>query len=323
MSDLLVETIPTLSFDKQYMNNSKIGRIISTKPIEIVEECSELTIPVHGEIINIVDIWKDRNVSLSAYNITQFDMAVMDAAYTIINSGYTIIAPEWILKVMSGNMNARATPKKINAIKDSVDKLRSIHIQIDCTQEVNSRKDLKGKISKFVYKSYLLPLGELEVTYASNGKEVTAYTIYEKPALYRYAEIVHQIIDVPAELLETQEKFNDTEESILIKRYVVRRIAQIAHKNNLRSNKISFLWYDNKSENDRERGLYPELGYFPENYKDWKSKRKQINNVVKNTLQFLVDKNTIQDFKEYRNNDSNNPSEPIMGYKIFLVDTKV
>ena len=165
MSDLLVETIPTLSFDKQYMNNSKIGRIISTKPIEIVEECSELTIPVHGEIINIVDIWKDRNVSLSAYNITQFDMAVMDAAYTIINSGYTIIAPEWILKVMSGNMNARATPKKINAIKDSVDKLRSIHIQIDCTQEVNSRKDLKGKISKFVYKSYLLPLGELEVTY--------------------------------------------------------------------------------------------------------------------------------------------------------------
>ena len=134
MSDLLVETIPTLSFDKQYMNNSKIGRIISTKPIEIVEECSELTIPVHGEIINIVDIWKDRNVSLSAYNITQFDMAVMDAAYTIINSGYTIIAPEWILKVMSGNMNARATPKKINAIKDSVDKLRSIHIQIDCTQ---------------------------------------------------------------------------------------------------------------------------------------------------------------------------------------------
>lgn len=124
-------------------------------------------------------------------------------------------------------------------------------------------------------------------------------------------------------MLETQEKFNDTEESILIKRYVVRRIAQITHKNNLRSNKISFLWYDNKSENDRERGLYPELGYFPENYKDWKSKRKQINNVVKNTLQFLVDKNTIQDFKEYRNNDSNNPSEPIMGYKIFLVDTKV
>ena len=56
MSDLLVETIPTLSFDKQYMNNSKIGRIISTKPIEIVEECSELTIPVHGEIINIVDM---------------------------------------------------------------------------------------------------------------------------------------------------------------------------------------------------------------------------------------------------------------------------
>ena len=48
MSDLLVETIPTLSFDKQYMNNSKIGRIISTKPIEIVEECSELTIPVHS-----------------------------------------------------------------------------------------------------------------------------------------------------------------------------------------------------------------------------------------------------------------------------------
>ena len=307
--------LPVLNFNRQYMNNTKISRILSTKPIPIEEVVSELKIPINDKIINLVDIWRDENITLSTNNITQFDMAVMDAAYTIMCSGYMVITAEWIARVLSGNPDQKITPQKIGAIRRSIDKLRSVHIKIDCKDEINSRKDTKGKIEKFIYESYLLPLDKIEARYEANGKEIVAYLVLTKPALYRYAEIFNQIIDVPAELLDTHEEFRDTDEAILIKRYVIKRVAQIVSKNKLNSNKISFLWYD--KDIDEERGLFPELGYVPNDSKAWRDKKQKINKTVKLTLKSLKDKNAIKDFEEYREDGTKNPASPIMGYKIF------
>ena len=307
--------LPVLNFNRQYMNNTKISRILSTKPIPIEEVVSELKIPINDKIINLVDVWRDKNITLSVNNITQFDMAVMDAAYTIMSSGYMVITAEWIAKVLSGNPNQKITPQKIAAIRRSIDKLRSVHIKIDCKDEINSRRDTKGKIDKFVYESYLLPLDKIEARYEANGKDIVAYPVLTKPALYRYAEIVHQIVDVPAELLETQGEFTDTDEAILIKRYVIKRVAQIISKNNLNSNKVSFIWYD--KDVDEERGLFPELGYTPDDSQKWHDKKKKINRVVKLTLKSLKEKDAIKGFKEYREDGTQNPASPIMGYRIF------
>lgn len=307
--------LPVLTFHRQYMNNTKISRILSTKPIPIEEVVSELKIPINDKIINLVDIWRDENITLSTNNITQFDMAIMDAAYTIMCSGYMVITAEWIARVLSGNPDQKITPQKIGAIRRSIDKLRSVHIKIDCKDEINARRDTRGKIEKFIYESYLLPLDKIEARYEANGKEIVAYLVLTKPALYRYAEIFNQIIDVPAELLDTHEEFRDTDEAILIKRYVIKRVAQIVSKNKLNSNKISFLWYD--KDIDEERGLFPELGYVPNDSKAWRDKKQKINKTVKLTLKSLKDKNAIKDFEEYREDGTKNPASPIMGYKIF------
>ena len=307
--------LPVLNFDRQYMNNTKISRILSTKPIPIEEVVSELKIPINDKIINLVDIWRDKNITLSTNNITQFDMAVMDAAYTIMCSGYMVITAEWIAKVLSGNPDQKMTPQKIGAIRRSIDKLRSVHIKIDCKDEINARRDTKGKIDKFVYESYLLPLDKIEARYEANGKEIVAYPVLTKPALYRYAEIVHQIVDVPAELLDTHDEFRDTDEAILIKRYVIKRVAQIIKKNNLNSNKISFIWYDR--DVDEERGLFPELGYVPDDTDLWRDKKRKINKTVRLTLQSLKDKEAIKNFEPYKEDGTKNPASPIMGYKIY------
>ena len=307
--------LPVLNFDRQYMNNTKISRILSTKPIPVEEVVSELKIPINDKIINLVDIWRDKNITLSTNNITQFDMAVMDAAYTIMCSGYMVLTAEWIARVLSGNPDQKITPQKIGAIRRSIDKLRSVHIKIDCKDEINARRDTKGKIDKFVYESYLLPLDKIEARYEANGKEIVAYPVLTKPALYRYAEIVHQIVDVPAELLDTHEEFRDTDEAILIKRYVIKRVAQIVSKNKLNSNKISFLWND--IDVDEERGLFPELGYIPDDSDAWRDKKRKINKIVKLTLASLKEKEAIKDFEVYREDGTKNPASPIMGYKIF------
>ena len=310
------KTLPVLNFNRQYMNNTKIARIISTKqiPIDSVDVgVQQLEISIHDNIINLVDLWTDPNITLSQ-QVTPFDMAVMDAAYTIMCTGLNVLTAEWICKVMSGNMDQKITVQKVHAVRESIDKLRSDHIKIDCKNEINTRRDTKGKVRKFVYESYLLPLDKIEAKYESNGKEVIAYPVLTKPALYKYAEIVHQIVDVPAELLDTNSEFADTDEAILIKRYVIKRVAQIVNKNNLKSNKISFIWYDKNT--DDERGLFPELGYVPDNTKKWRDKKQKINKVVKLTLLSLKDRGIIEEFEEYREDGTKNPVSPIKGYKI-------
>ena len=310
------KTLPVLNFNRQYMNNTKIARIISTKqiPIDSIDVgVQQLEISIHDNIINLVDLWSDPNITLSQ-QVTPFDMAVMDAAYTIMCTGLNVLTAEWICKVMSGNMDQKITAQKISAVRESIDKLRSVHIKIDCKNEINTRRDTKGKVKKFVYESYLLPLDKIEAKYESNGKEVVAYPVLTKPALYRYAEIVHQIVDVPAELLDTNSEFADTDEAILIKRYVIKRTIQIVNQNHLNSSKISFLWYEKNL--DEARGLFPELGYVPEDTDLWRDKKRKINKIVKLTLQSLKDKEIITDFRPYREGGTNNPISPIMGYQI-------
>lgn len=315
-----VKMLPVLNFNKQYMNNTKIGRSIMNKDFNLEEYMkNHITVEVSDNAINLVDIWKDENISLSTYNINLFDMAVMDAAYTIMVSGYEVITPEWIGKVLSGNTDQRITAQRKEKIQKSIDKLRSIHIRINCEKEIKTRKDTKNKIKKFVYESYLLPLGKAEIKYQANGKEVTAYTVLEKPALYWYAENLHQIVDVPASLLETQEEFHDTDEAILIKRYVIKRVAQILTGSGMYSNKISFLWED---KNGEKKGLFTELGCIPDDSKAWRDQKQKINRIVKLTLQSLKDRNIILDYEAYREQGSTNPSKPILGYQIQAKKTR-
>lgn len=309
-----MENLPVLHFNKQYMSNTKIGRSITDKYLEIDTLEKLIPVTITESIINLVDIWKDESITVSNPNITPFDMAVMDAAYTIMCSGHMIITPEWISSVLSGNRDQRPTPKKLEAIQKSIDKLRCVHIRINFKNEANARTSSKDKKDSFVYESYLLPLDKMEVKYKANGKTVIAYPVLSKPALYRYAEFVHQIVDVPAELLDTHGDFSDTDEAILIKRYVIKRVAQIISDNNLHSNKISYLWYDKDTK--EKRGLFTELRYTPDNTKKWSNKKQKINRIVYLTLQSLVVKGVIAWFEPYREGGSSNPTAPIMGYRI-------
>ncbi len=313
------EALPVLNFNRQYMNNTKLSRILTTRPININEDSFDLKI--NERVVNLVDIWSDQNITLSSTNITQYDLSVMDAAYTIMSQGIMLITPEWILRVMSGNPKQKLTEKKITTVKESIKKLQGVRIKVDCTEEYNAYQLQKGKdpVDSWTYESYLLPLGKIEARYESNGKVMTAYTVLEKPALYRYAEMNHQIVDVPAYLFETREQFSDTDEAVLIKRYVIKRVAQIVKRNNIKTNKISFLWYD-KNEGE-ERGLFPELGYLkyqnedPEHFRV-KIKPK-INKIVKGTLESLKQANAITKYEEYREDGTNNPASAIIGYKIY------
>lgn len=309
------KVLPVLKFQRQFMNNTKLSHTLVTKNIDPTKDGFDLKI--NERAVNLIDIWSDQNISLSNCKLSQYDLAVMDAVYTIIKHGYKIVTPEWILRVMSGNQKQKLTENKINKLNSCIQKLKSIHIKIDCTAEYNTYqlRERKKPVDRWTYESYLLPFGKAEAKYETNGRVATAYKILEIPALYLYAEMNHQIISVPACLFETQEQYNDTDEAILIKRYVVKRVAQIIRGNSIKSNKISYIWCD---KNDGEtKGLFPDLGYVDdcsENFR--KNTKSKINKIVKGTLESLKQANAINNYEEYRADGTNNPTSPIMGYKI-------
>lgn len=310
------QKLPVILINKQYMNNTKIARVISTKNLQISASKQQYDIEIKDNIISLVDLWSDVNNSMPQ-TVNQYDMAVMDAVLTLIDNGLELVTPEWILKVMSGNKDQWFSDKKLDDVRACIQKLQGIYIKIDCTEENNAYriKERKEPEESCIYESSLLPFGNIKAKHEINGKLVTAYTLLEKPALYRYAKMNRQIIDVPACIFETQKQFRDTDKAIIIKRYVIKRVAQIVNANNLSNNRISFYWYD--ASKKKEKGLYIELGYKINNTTGWRKMKSSINNVVKGTLQTLVDCKAISSFKPYRKDGTNNSASPIAGYIIY------
>lgn len=310
-----IKSLTTLKINTQFFNNSKMFRMLGR---ETNLQSSSKEIQINEKIVNLLDIQSNEKISLSD-RITPFDMAVMDAVYTIICSGQKVVVLEWISKILSGNMQEKdSSEKKEEEIRKSIEKLKNIECTIDCTEEFNEyrRQRKKKPLSNWTFKGSLLPLvEEVEVSYQSNGKKVVAYPIYVIPAIYRYAKANNQIISVPNEYFLTNGKMNNTTESIIIKRYVIKRIAQMIKCKNMNSNRLSFLWLDNNSADEKERGLYPELGYVPDDSNTWNKKTKpKIKKIVESTLGCLKEKNIISNYKPYKEKGS----KSVIGFQIFF-----
>lgn len=300
---------------KEYLNISKVARYISTNQGLISyaddedEEISlQLTTIPRKNIFVTVNLFADKNLSVSNHNITQYDSAVMDAVYTLYVSGTSAFTPEMIVRTMSGNMSQDVTPQKAGAVTRSLNKLTMIRIAIDCTDELIARKQLK-KGQTAVLKSYLMPLREIDVK-IGNQKIMKGYQLIEEPVLYSYAAKVKQIINVPTTLLETKGALSDTEDVVIIKRYLIKRIESMKNqKNNIASNKITYEWHDKNTGTDK--GMMIELGYHKNEYRNWRKKKHNIHQIITTVLRTFVEEKYIKDFSEIKNGNSINGIEII------------
>lgn len=282
----------------EYLNGTKVARFISTNQglISDEEEISMqlITLPKKNVFVT-VNLYADENLTLSNPNITQYDLAVMDAAYTLYVSGYPSFSTEMIARVMSGNMDQNVTPQKAGAVTRALNKLKSIRIRIDCTEEMIARKKIKKGQTAHL-ESYLMPLEEVELK-LGNQKIVKGYQLLKEPVLYSYAERIGQIINVPRSLLETKGTINDTDEVVILKRYLIKRIEAMKNeKNNVASRRISYEWYDKNTKSSK--GMLSELGYRQEDFNNWREKKSKIHKMVKTILNAFTAEKYIKSFSE-------------------------
>lgn len=185
------------------------------------------------------------NVKLSSRQpFTEYDRNVADAVtslYEYGDSSHVITAAQVFRAMVHATETETPSPQQIGAVTRSLDKMRFVRVQIDCTEELTRRKiNLNGtQITNGKIDTYLLSLKKLEVL--AGGQKVTAYKIIDTPILYDYSRLTGQVLTVPATLLDIRDKNGikvaNTERRIAIKGYLMRRISIMKGKNGKRHSK--------------------------------------------------------------------------------------
>lgn len=312
-----MSTVTTPQSDKGYMNNTKIvnclpicGAISSNTSYQIE------SLPKKGICVTISFAF---NVSLigSGVKITAFDIAVMDSVYTLQLAGADCFTPEMVARVMSGKMDKDVTPETAACISQSLNKLSLIKISIDCTKEFQQRKLLaKGQQAR--YSTYLLPLECIQVISANHKAVMDGYHLIQKPAIFEYAEQIHQIISFPLTVLQSG-KLSDTPEALLLKRALLRRIECMKNnRNRYQTRDICYERYDTGLH--REKGLFAEIGLTKENFQTdsgswWRKKRSSLHKKVLAILDGFQDVNYIKGYSITRDSNSRITSIHIQLYE--------
>ena len=179
------------------------------------------------------------NVKLtSRRSFTEYDRQVADAVtslYEYGNKSYIITAATVYRAMVHATETETPSPQQIEAVTQSLDKLRFVRVQIDCTEELMRRNiDLNGsQITAGKIDTYLLTLDKMEVI--AGGQKVVAYKVIKTPILYEYSRLTGQVITVPAALLDIRDKTGakipNTERRIAIKGYLMRRISIMKSQN--------------------------------------------------------------------------------------------
>lgn len=202
-------------------------------------------------------------------SFSEYDRNVMNALVSLFLAGVKQPTIPVIYRAMNGLSNSESpTTKQCESIIESIEKMRSIKIKIDFTNELNARGyTLNGqRLTRGEIDTRLLVASSLYIE--GGGLSVLAYNIVEQPVLYTYASLSKQVITVSSSTLEIREvngngslgaHIPNTVARIGLRGYLIRRIEGMKGDNKLKSNVVKL--YSYTKGNNFHRGLYEAAGY--------------------------------------------------------------
>ncbi len=282
-----------------FYNISKVATYIASNTGIVDKQSLQLTTIPKDNVYITVDLTSDEHFKLSSPNVTLYDFAVMNAAYTVLQNRRECFTPEMIVRTMACDPYMDVTPQKKSAVTRSLNKLRHIDISIDCTEEFRARGLLDDDGDEIILSSYLMPLDVARVKPAHHKDYISGYRFIREPALYTYAAIVEQIVSVPTELLLIDDA-SVTNDVIVLRDYLVRRIIAMQNeKNHIVSTRIAYERYDRDTQT--YKGLLPSLGYDKEYQEshgsNWRRKKANLHRSVTTILDSFVRKGLIAGYE--------------------------
>ncbi len=231
--------------------------------------------------------------------ITAYDMAIMDAVYTLYVYHNLQVSDATILRTMYGKCDLDITPEKVGQLHNSIYKLSQITVYVECSEEFRARRIVK-KDECVTYQGNLLPLKNDHDDYVITGLSPT----------YQYAQQIGQYATVPSEILQAGVVQNSAE-ILLLRRYLIKRIVAMRNqRNRMFSKRIALEWWDHKQK--RYSGLLPHLGYDPEKNLVTRKKKGALCQAVRAILTGLQKNSYIAGYAEVRQ------GRKIIGYEVQL-----
>jgi len=185
------------------------------------------------------------------YKITGYDRRVYNAVGTLWLNERKIISLTEIFDIMNGYSKTNPSSKQLNAVEQSLNKLKSIKVFIDLTQEVKAHmienkdalieagilKNRSDKVKRVVIGDNMLYFRVGTIT-SEQGKVFKSIEILREPSLLTYNLTKGTLISIPMEYIGLNDS-NATEKVIAFQDYLLMRI--ISYKNKKMSeNKIIY-----------------------------------------------------------------------------------
>lgn len=211
------------SVSASYINNTKIANEIRTgkAKTDCINNCVVSARNQGEEIVTSYTITKP---------LSRFDCDVADAIYSIYKRGGAELSLRSILHELSGDYSQTLNQSFKDEIENSINKLVSAEIKIDCTGEMRERNVITENEIKIFSGKFLdiIPSDKKQGHYYFKPRT----PLRKFMPLYGYGEAATQMIRFPSSLLYLNKAVSDTKENITIKRFLIQRFEIIRNDNN-------------------------------------------------------------------------------------------
>lgn len=265
------------------INNSKLAQNITKDFVGAGE--IELDVGTAKKPLTIVAslAYDDPALSITGRQpFTAYDRTVYNGICSLFQAGNKHFTPVMVYRAMNGvTENRYISPQAVGAVTRSIEKLRVTKLTIDCTDQLKAYP----KLRQATVDDMLLTVKKVRVL-NQNGEIQDAYAFNSIPILYDYSRSIGQVLSIPPRLLNSSKKLNTTEEVIVIREYLIRRIEGMKGKNALKSDRITYA------------AIYEELGI--DQTAITKDKARKIRDNTEKLLGHLQAEGFISGFTEYK-----------------------
>jgi len=243
-------------------------------------------------IVALEYVGDDDEVKLSR-PVSEFDIQVYNAVASLWEAGKREMTLQEIFNMTMGE--GKANPEQLDRISDSVELLRRTRLTADITQEAKAHKLTdpdtgepweQMEIDDFLFNALRIKMKSI------NGKVTTGYKIHTTPILLRYAKASRQIVSYPVKYLDTRSAGSNTERNIVIRGYLLQRIAQAKGGKMSRTIRLATI-YDKAGVNKQNR-----------------TERNRANKYITNLLSLWVEQGFISGYEV--ENDSRGRMEKVL-----------
>lgn len=155
----------------------------------------------------------------------------MDAADSLMAAGQPLFTTKMVYELMTGQGDDKAgkwySEQALQRVQKVIDKLRFTPCRIDWSRHAEAKKLPKG--TGMMVETVMLPADKVKLTHY--GQEGVGYYMQKNSQVYRHAHAVGQICTVEKKVLDVP-GINNSEDNIVLKHYLIRRIEGMRDKKN-------------------------------------------------------------------------------------------